>query len=53
MMTGENSSEIPLIKWDAFNKEANNRAEIFLAEQFCPTIKKELSLELSVTLIFT
>ncbi len=33
-------------KQDAFNKEANNRAEIFLAEQFCPTIKKELSLEL-------
>ena len=27
-------------KQDAFNKEANNRAEIFLAEQFCPTIKK-------------
>ena len=24
-------------KQDAFNKEANNRAEIFLAEQFCPT----------------
>lgn len=40
-------------KQDAFNKEANNRAEIFLAEQFCPTIKKELSLELGVTLIFT
>ena len=33
-------------KQDAFNKEANNRAEIFLAEQFCPTIKKELSLAL-------
>ena len=33
-------------KQDAFNKEANSRAEIFLAEQFCPTIKKELSLEL-------
>lgn len=27
-------------KQDAFNKEANNRAEIFLAEQFCPTIKR-------------
>lgn len=33
-------------KQDAFNKEANNRAEIFLEEQFCPTIKSELSLEL-------
>ena len=33
-------------KQDAFNKEANNRAEIFLTEHFCPTIKKELSLEL-------
>ena len=27
-------------KQDAFNKEANNRAEIFLTEQFCPTIKR-------------
>ena len=33
-------------KQDAFNKEANTWAEIFLAEQFCPTIKKDLSLEL-------
>ena len=33
-------------KQDAFNKEANNRAKIFLAEQFCPSIRKELSLEL-------
>lgn len=34
-------------KQDAFNKEANARAEVFLAEQFCPTIKAELSQELS------
>ena len=27
-------------KQDAFNKGANNRAEIFLAKQFCPTIKR-------------
>ena len=33
-------------KQDAFNKEANARAEVFLAEQFCPTIQAELSLEL-------
>ena len=33
-------------KQDAFNKEANARAEVFLAEQFCPTIKAELSQEL-------
>ena len=33
-------------KQDAFNKEANVRAEVFLAEQFCPTIKGELSQEL-------
>lgn len=33
-------------KQDAFNKEANARAEIFLAEQFCPTIKTEISREL-------
>ena len=33
-------------KQDAFNKEANTRAEIFLAETFCPTIKAELSQEL-------
>ena len=33
-------------KQDAFNKEANARAEIFLAEQFCPTIRAELSQEL-------
>ncbi len=30
-------------KQDAFNKEANARAEVFLAKQFCPTIKTELS----------
>lgn len=33
-------------KQDAFNKEANVRAEVFLAEQFCPAIKAELSQEL-------
>lgn len=33
-------------KQDAFNKEANERAEIFLAEQFCPTIKTGISHEL-------
>lgn len=33
-------------KQDAFNKEANTRAEIFLAERFCPAIKEDLSLEL-------
>ena len=32
-------------KQDAFNKEADARAEIFLAETFCPTIKAELSKE--------
>lgn len=33
-------------KQDAFNKEANVRAEAFLAEQFCPKIKAEISREL-------
>lgn len=33
-------------KQDAFNKEANVRAEIFLAETFCPAIKEGLSQEL-------
>ncbi len=33
-------------KQNAFNKEANTRAEIFLAEQFCPTIKAEISQEI-------
>ena len=33
-------------KQDAFNKEANTRAEVFLMETFCPTIKEELSQEL-------
>ena len=33
-------------KQDAFNKEANARAEVFLAEQFCPAVKAELSQEL-------
>lgn len=33
-------------KQDAFNKEANKRAETFLKEQFCPIVKMELSQEL-------
>lgn len=33
-------------KQDAFNKEANARAEAFLAETFCPAIKEGLSQEL-------
>ena len=33
-------------KQDAFNKEANTRAEVFLEETFCPSIKVELSQEL-------
>lgn len=33
-------------KQDAFSKEANARAEVFLEEQFCPTIKAELTREL-------
>lgn len=33
-------------KQDAFNKEANARAEVFLAETFCPVIKEGLSQEL-------
>ena len=33
-------------KQEAFNHEANLRAEVFLAERFCPTIRKELSQEL-------
>ena len=33
-------------KQDAFNKEANARAEVFLAKTFCPAIKEELSQEL-------
>ncbi len=33
-------------KQDAFNKEANARAEVFLAEQFCPTVQAEFSREL-------
>jgi hypothetical protein len=31
-------------KQDAFNKEANVRAEVYLAKDFCPAIKSELSL---------
>ena len=30
-------------KQDAFNKEANARAEVFLAEQFRPTVQAEFS----------
>lgn len=33
-------------KQDAFNKEANLRAEVFLKETFCPAIKEGLSQEL-------
>ena len=33
-------------KQNAFNKEANARAEVFLAEQFCPTVQAEVSREL-------
>lgn len=33
-------------KQDVFNKEANARAEVFLAETFCPAIKDGLSQEL-------
>lgn len=33
-------------KQDIFNKEANARAEDFLAETFCPAVKEGLSLEL-------
>ena len=33
-------------KQDAFNKEANTRAEVFLAEQFCLAIREGLSQEL-------
>ena len=33
-------------KQDSFNKEANARAEVFLAEQFCPVIRAEISKEL-------
>lgn len=33
-------------KQDAFNKEANRRAEVFLSEKFCPRTQKDLSVEL-------
>lgn len=33
-------------KQDIFNKQANVRAELFLAEQFCPAMKQALSQEL-------
>ena len=35
-------------KQEAFNKEANRRAEVFLAETFCPQIKEGLSTELGI-----
>lgn len=35
-------------KQDAFNKEANERAETFLRDMFLPTIKKDLSEELQI-----
>ncbi len=33
-------------KQDAFNKEANSRAEVFLSKQFCPAVKSDLSKEI-------
>lgn len=33
-------------KQDAFNKEANARAEVFLSETFCPAVKAGLSQEI-------
>lgn len=33
-------------KQDAFNKEANVRAEVFLSETFCPAVKAGLSQEI-------
>ena len=36
-------------KQDAFNKEANRRAEIFLSEDFCPRMQKDLSVELGTS----
>lgn len=33
-------------KQDAFNKEANARAEVFLSETFCPAVKSGLSQEI-------
>lgn len=35
-------------KQDAFNKEANRKAEVFLAETFCPQIREGLSSELGL-----
>lgn len=35
-------------KQDAFNKEANQKAEVFLAETFCPQIREGLSAELGL-----
>lgn len=35
-------------KQDAFNKEANDRAEVFLSETFCPAIRADLSKELDL-----
>ena len=35
-------------KQDAFNKEANRKAEVFLAETFCPQVREGLSAELGL-----
>ena len=35
-------------KQDAFNKEANRKAEVFLAETFCPQVREGLSVELGL-----
>ena len=35
-------------KQDAFNKEANRKAEVFLAETFCPQAREGLSAELGL-----
>ena len=35
-------------KQDLFNKEANSRAEVFLANVFCPRIKNDLTNELGI-----
>ena len=37
---------VPIQKQDAFNKEANVRAEVFLSETFCPAVKAGLSQEI-------
>ena len=35
-------------KQDAFNKEANRKAEVFLAEKFCPQVREGLTAELGL-----